>query len=57
MLWRRIRPWLGLAVFVYELLQPLWHRPVDPLIVGGAVTMMTAELLARAGSGGSDGGS
>ena len=51
MVWNRLRPWLGLCVFVYEMVQPLFGRQVEPLIVGGAVSMMALELLARADKG------
>jgi hypothetical protein len=47
-LWPHLRPWLGLGIFLYEAVQPLFGRPVEPLIVGGAVTMMGLELLSRA---------
>lgn len=47
-LWLLVRPWLGLGVFLYEAMQPLLGRSVEPLIVGGAVAMMGLEALARA---------
>lgn len=47
-LWQLARPWLGFGAFLYEMLQPFFHRPVEPLIVGGSVAMMGLELLSRA---------
>jgi hypothetical protein len=47
-LWLLVRPWLGLGTFLYEMVQPLFGRPVEPLIVGGAVAMMGLEALSRA---------
>jgi hypothetical protein len=47
-LWLLVRPWLGLSVFLYEAAQPLFGQPVEPLIVGGAITMMGLEVLSRA---------
>lgn len=48
MLWNRLRPWLGVGFFLFEAVQPLLGHPVEPLIVGGAVSMMAIELLSRA---------
>jgi hypothetical protein len=48
MWWSRLRPWLGLGVFVFEAVQPLFNRAVEPLIVAGAIAMMGLELLSRA---------
>jgi hypothetical protein len=47
-LWPILRPWLGFGTFVYEMVQPIFHRPVEFLIVGGASAMMSLELLSRA---------
>lgn len=48
MLWNRLRPWLGVGFFLFEAVQPLIGHSVEPLIVGGAVSMMAIELLSRA---------
>ena len=43
-----MRPWLGVCFFAFEALQPLWHRSVEPLIVGVAASMMVVETVAQA---------
>jgi len=46
--WRLLRPWFGIGFFLYEAVQPVFGRSVEPLIVAGAVAMMGLELLSRA---------
>lgn len=48
-LWPLLRPWLGLGALVFEMFQPVFGRPVEPLIVGAATAMMTLEVLSKAG--------
>ena len=48
MVWSRVRPWLGACFFLFEALQPFWHRAVEPVIVGVAASMMVVETVAQA---------
>lgn len=47
-LWPRVRPWLGFALVLYEVAQPLFGRPVEIGVLGIAGTMMAAEIAGQA---------
>jgi hypothetical protein len=43
--WNTLLRWLGVGAFLYEMFQPLAHRPVEPIVMGIAAAMMGIDFI------------